>query len=48
VIAMDRRTFLLFAVPLASLARAQPASRPYRIGYLGSAPVDSLGAPVDA
>jgi putative ABC transport system substrate-binding protein len=44
---MNRRTFLLLAAPLASLARAQPASRTYRIGYLGSAPVDSLAAPVD-
>ena len=48
---IQRRDFLvaagaLLAAPLA--AQAQPASRTYRIGYLGSAPVDSLAAPVDA
>jgi putative ABC transport system substrate-binding protein len=45
---MNRRTFLLLTAPLASFAWAQPASRTYRIGYLGSAPVDSLTAPTDA
>ena len=45
---MNRRRFLLLAAPLASLALAQPPSRTYRIGYLGSAPVDSVAAPVDA
>jgi hypothetical protein len=44
---MNRRTFLLYTVPLASFASAQPASRVYRIGYLGSAPADSLTAPTD-
>src|SRR6185369_13095903 len=44
---MNRRRFLLLAAPLASLALAQPPSRTYRIGYLGSAPVDSVAAPVD-
>ena len=48
---IPRRDFLvaagaLLATPLA--AQAQPAARIYRIGYLGSAPVDSLSAPVDA
>ena len=45
---MDRRTFLLLAAPLASLGWAQPLPRTYRIGYLGSAPADSLAAPTDA
>jgi putative ABC transport system substrate-binding protein len=45
---MNRRTFLLFTAPLPSFAWAQPASRVYRIGYLGSAPVGSLTAPTDA
>jgi putative ABC transport system substrate-binding protein len=44
---MTRRTFLLFTAPLASFAWAQPASRVYRIGYLGSAPANSLTAPTD-
>ena len=45
---MNRRTFLVLAVLLASPARAQPASRTYRIGYLGSTSPDSLAAPTDA
>ena len=49
---MDRRRFIgtiasgLLVVPLA--AKAQQAGKVFRIGYLGSAPVDSLAAPVDA
>jgi hypothetical protein len=44
----QRRHFLIatvawLAAPLA--AYAQPASRTYRIGYLGSGPVDSVAGP---
>jgi ABC-type uncharacterized transport system substrate-binding protein len=45
---MKRRSFVLLTATLTSFARAQPASRIYRIGLLGSAPVGSSAAPVDA
>jgi putative ABC transport system substrate-binding protein len=49
---MNRRAFLgaagVLTAPLPSFVWAQTASRVYRIGYLGSAPIDSLTAPTDA
>jgi hypothetical protein len=49
---IDRRAFIGSVagslVVTRSVVEAQPATKVYRIGYLGSAPVDSLAAPVDA
>ena len=48
---MDRRTFIgsvAGSLVAQSVVGAQPATKVYRIGYLGSAPVGSLAAPVDA
>jgi len=49
---IDRRAFIGSVagslIVARSVVEAQPATKVYRIGYLGSAPVDSLAAPVDA